>query len=287
MSARWRETFAQLSLHRSSPTAAARAVLGECATGGLNGASRLGYDGLCTAQSGSTSPPSAAATGSENLLTPAHTEPTNPLKKSLEKLAINKTLKQSKSINQSINWLALHQHLHNNSSNSSPYPQLVIILAQLQGCYDAHSRPGSCQTLSTCQHLLEEQQMAAGSTDFQTFLGQSICGFDGSSFLVKEECDPTLIGVSLMLVILSAGLLCRAACCHSWSQSQGLCTALQCCSEWSAALCIAWRIHHAAITSRCLSTNATSESGSVACASCGAASQCAASIPACCSWLWY
>ncbi|KAH8395326.1 hypothetical protein KR222_009419, partial [Zaprionus bogoriensis] len=69
--------------------------------------------------------------------------------------------------------------------------------AQLQACYDAHARAGSCQTLPTCQHLLEEYQSDAGSSDFQTFLGQSICGFDGSSFLVSSLghtcCDCCLI----------------------------------------------------------------------------------------------
>lgn len=42
--------------------------------------------------------------------------------------------------------------------------------------------------MTSCLHLLEEhQQQQQQSMEFQNFLGQSICGFDGSSFLVKEE----------------------------------------------------------------------------------------------------
>ncbi|XP_051861753.1 venom serine protease Bi-VSP [Drosophila albomicans] len=54
---------------------------------------------------------------------------------------------------------------------------------QQQSCYDARSRSGSCVPLTSCAQLLEQVQTGA-SSEFQTFLGQSICGFDGSSFLV-------------------------------------------------------------------------------------------------------
>ncbi|KAL7731985.1 hypothetical protein ACLKA6_015749 [Drosophila palustris] len=58
---------------------------------------------------------------------------------------------------------------------------------QIQSCYDARSRSGSCLPLTACPHLIEEYYAASSlssSSEFQTFLGQSICGFDGSSFLV-------------------------------------------------------------------------------------------------------
>ncbi|XP_032290649.1 venom serine protease Bi-VSP [Drosophila virilis] len=56
---------------------------------------------------------------------------------------------------------------------------------QLQSCQDARGRAGACVPLGSCAHLIQEYQAAgtAGS-DFQSLLGQSICGFDGASFLV-------------------------------------------------------------------------------------------------------
>ncbi|XP_034480573.1 proclotting enzyme [Drosophila innubila] len=56
--------------------------------------------------------------------------------------------------------------------------------AQIQSCYDARSRSGSCLPLTSCAHLIEEYHAGSVTSEFQTFLGQSICGFDGSSFLV-------------------------------------------------------------------------------------------------------
>ncbi|KAH8380184.1 hypothetical protein KR009_009367 [Drosophila setifemur] len=58
-----------------------------------------------------------------------------------------------------------------------------------QTCYDARSRPGSCLPLTSCPHLMEEYQGQGQGNDFHTFLGQSICGFDGSSFLVCCASD--------------------------------------------------------------------------------------------------
>ncbi|XP_034655539.1 venom serine protease Bi-VSP [Drosophila subobscura] len=66
-------------------------------------------------------------------------------------------------------------------------------------CYDARSRPGSCLPLTSCSHLVEEYQseaQSAGSNDFQTFLGRSICGFDGSTFLVCCATDRSSNGRS-------------------------------------------------------------------------------------------
>ncbi|KAH8259585.1 hypothetical protein KR026_007031 [Drosophila bipectinata] len=53
-----------------------------------------------------------------------------------------------------------------------------------QSCYDARSRPGSCLPLTSCPQLMEEYQGQGQGNDFHTFLGQSICGFDGSTFMV-------------------------------------------------------------------------------------------------------
>lgn len=107
LSAWWRATSAQLSLHRSSPAGTGAIFRCECATGGLHSATGLGYDGLCAAQSngGSTSPPSAAATESGNELNQAHKQ-TNP-NSLLEQLAFscsNKSIQiqNNQSINQSI-----------------------------------------------------------------------------------------------------------------------------------------------------------------------------------------
>ncbi|KAM8710794.1 hypothetical protein ACLKA7_017429 [Drosophila subpalustris] len=54
----------------------------------------------------------------------------------------------------------------------------------MQSCHDARSQSGNCLPLTACAHLLEEYQAVSSSSEFQTFLGQSICGFDGISFLV-------------------------------------------------------------------------------------------------------
>ncbi|KAH8239069.1 hypothetical protein KR032_000333 [Drosophila birchii] len=56
-----------------------------------------------------------------------------------------------------------------------------------QSCYDGRSRPGSCLPLTSCAPLMEEYQ--GQSSDFSTFLGQSICGFDGSTFMVCCASD--------------------------------------------------------------------------------------------------
>ncbi|XP_032309760.1 proclotting enzyme isoform X2 [Drosophila ananassae] len=53
-----------------------------------------------------------------------------------------------------------------------------------QSCYDARSQPGSCLPLTSCPQLMEEYQGQGQGNDFNTFLGQSICGFDGSTFMV-------------------------------------------------------------------------------------------------------
>ncbi|EDW34743.1 GL12829 [Drosophila persimilis] len=69
-----------------------------------------------------------------------------------------------------------------------------------QTCYDARSRPGNCLALTSCSHLVEEYQsqvgQSAGSNDFRSFLGQSICGFDGSTFMVCCASDRSANGRS-------------------------------------------------------------------------------------------
>ncbi|KAH8365709.1 hypothetical protein KR093_003636, partial [Drosophila rubida] len=56
---------------------------------------------------------------------------------------------------------------------------------QHQTCLDARSRSGNCLPLTSCAQLIEEvQTVGSTSSELQTFLGQSICGFDGVSFLV-------------------------------------------------------------------------------------------------------
>ncbi|XP_033157021.1 venom serine protease Bi-VSP isoform X2 [Drosophila mauritiana] len=56
-----------------------------------------------------------------------------------------------------------------------------------QSCQDARSRPGSCQPLTSCPQLMQEYQ--GQGNEFHTFLGQSICGFDGSTFMVCCAMD--------------------------------------------------------------------------------------------------
>ncbi|XP_022220414.2 venom serine protease Bi-VSP [Drosophila obscura] len=64
-------------------------------------------------------------------------------------------------------------------------------------CYDARTRPGNCLPLTSCSHLVEEYQaQSAGSEEFKTFLGQSICGFDGSTFMVCCASDRSANGRS-------------------------------------------------------------------------------------------
>ncbi|XP_016935480.4 proclotting enzyme [Drosophila suzukii] len=58
-----------------------------------------------------------------------------------------------------------------------------------QSCQDARSRPGSCLPLIYCPQLMEEYQ--GQGNEFPTFLGQSICGFDGSTFMVCCASDRT------------------------------------------------------------------------------------------------
>ncbi|XP_030241453.1 venom protease [Drosophila navojoa] len=53
-----------------------------------------------------------------------------------------------------------------------------------ESCNDARARPGSCVPLTSCSHLVQEYQTGTADQEFHTFLGQSICGFDGASFLV-------------------------------------------------------------------------------------------------------
>ncbi|KQS43560.1 uncharacterized protein Dere_GG15197, isoform B [Drosophila erecta] len=59
--------------------------------------------------------------------------------------------------------------------------------AKSQSCQDARSRPGSCLPLTSCPQLLQEYQ--GQGNEFHTFLGQSICGFDGSTFMVCCATD--------------------------------------------------------------------------------------------------
>ncbi|EDV95835.1 GH15922 [Drosophila grimshawi] len=64
---------------------------------------------------------------------------------------------------------------------------------QQQSCQDARSRAGSCVPLTSCLHLVETFQAGTVSNELQLFLGQSICGFDGSSFLVCCSAEPASI----------------------------------------------------------------------------------------------
>ncbi|XP_016978777.2 proclotting enzyme [Drosophila rhopaloa] len=58
-----------------------------------------------------------------------------------------------------------------------------------QSCQDARSRPGNCLPLTSCPQLMEEYQNQGQGSEFHTFLGQSICGFDGSTFMVCCASD--------------------------------------------------------------------------------------------------
>ncbi|XP_044571051.1 venom protease isoform X1 [Drosophila ananassae] len=78
------------------------------------------------------------------------------------------------------------------SQKCSKHIKIVLILLMVsvsspvksQSCYDARSQPGSCLPLTSCPQLMEEYQGQGQGNDFNTFLGQSICGFDGSTFMV-------------------------------------------------------------------------------------------------------
>ncbi|XP_065361766.1 proclotting enzyme-like [Calliphora vicina] len=56
-----------------------------------------------------------------------------------------------------------------------------------QDCVDSRLRPGKCITLTKCPDMVEEFYDEARKTsygiDFQTFISNSICGFDGVNFL--------------------------------------------------------------------------------------------------------
>lgn len=213
LSAWWRATFAQLSLHRSSSATAAGtgtvSILAcECATVGFHSATGRGYDGLCAAQSNgrSTSPPSTAATESGNELNQTHKQ-TNPYSLP-EQLAFSCSNK-SNQIQIQIQ-IQINQSIGSNCTCTCTVQFQTVPLpptpAQLQSCYDARSRPGSCQTLTSCLQLLEEQQQQQQqhqSMEFQTFLGQSICGFDGASYLVKQEREGERDGWLPYAVLLS------------------------------------------------------------------------------------
>ncbi|XP_030380379.1 serine proteinase stubble [Scaptodrosophila lebanonensis] len=57
-----------------------------------------------------------------------------------------------------------------------------------QTCFDSRARVGFCLSLASCPHLIEEYYSHTAinpiAIDFQTFLGNSICGYDGSSFRI-------------------------------------------------------------------------------------------------------
>ncbi|XP_037950602.1 serine protease filzig [Teleopsis dalmanni] len=62
------------------------------------------------------------------------------------------------------------------------------ILQTSQNCVDSRKRAGRCITLSGCPNLIEEfydeaRTMPYGM-DFQTFVSELICGFDGVNFLI-------------------------------------------------------------------------------------------------------
>ncbi|XP_039230109.1 venom protease isoform X2 [Drosophila yakuba] len=74
---------------------------------------------------------------------------------------------------------------------------IVSLLTRVksQSCQDARSRPGSCLPLTSCPQLMQEYQ-GQGDNEFHTFLGQSICGFDGSTFMVCCATDRSGTGRS-------------------------------------------------------------------------------------------
>ncbi|XP_017127429.1 venom protease isoform X1 [Drosophila elegans] len=84
-------------------------------------------------------------------------------------------------------------------SGSQKVHKFLIILVCLsiftpvksQSCQDARSRPGNCLPLTSCPQLMEEYQgQGQGQgNEFHTFLGQSICSFDGSTFMVCCASD--------------------------------------------------------------------------------------------------
>lgn len=65
----------------------------------------------------------------------------------------------------------------------------LFILAQ--DCVDSRLRAGSCIALSKCPDIVEEFYDEARKTsygiDFQTFVSNSLCGFDGTNFLVSSQ----------------------------------------------------------------------------------------------------
>lgn len=60
-----------------------------------------------------------------------------------------------------------------------------------QDCVDSRLRAGKCVTLVKCpdmvQEYYDEVRKTSYATDFQTFMSNSICGFDGMNFMVSQK----------------------------------------------------------------------------------------------------
>lgn len=58
-----------------------------------------------------------------------------------------------------------------------------------QDCFDSRLRAGKCLVLAGCPAIIEEfyreTNSASNNADFQAYVSQSICGFDGSDFQVS------------------------------------------------------------------------------------------------------
>ncbi|XP_075163211.1 ovochymase-like [Haematobia irritans] len=63
-----------------------------------------------------------------------------------------------------------------------------IIVVKSQDCVDSRLRSGKCVALTKCPDMVEEfydeVRKTSHSLDFQTFISNSICGFDGRNFLI-------------------------------------------------------------------------------------------------------
>ncbi|XP_073840714.1 uncharacterized protein [Musca autumnalis] len=72
---------------------------------------------------------------------------------------------------------------------------IVPALVKSQDCVDSRLRSGKCVALSMCpdmvQEYYDEVRKTSYATDFQTFMSNSICGFDGNNFLICCASYPT------------------------------------------------------------------------------------------------
>ncbi|XP_055909982.1 venom serine protease Bi-VSP-like [Eupeodes corollae] len=69
-----------------------------------------------------------------------------------------------------------------------PFIPGIVVESKSQNCVDSLNRPGNCIPVSGCPYLIEEFYEQArkfpDSIDFQNFISQSLCGFDGFRFSI-------------------------------------------------------------------------------------------------------